>query len=183
MKPMWKSSHRADPEAREVADRHYNRQKPGTPQFVPPGRCMVLKRKGCFWVTSFPFARYVKHEWAGSYVCSAFRRERGPLASELIKEAVARTVQFHFNKPSWAVDPLPALGIVTFIDERKVREKPEVGRCYLLAGFRYAKCPIHESVVEDCAACHSRTKKDNLLALQMSLTSMLKLWAELKGNL
>ena len=38
----WRLSHRADPEARVLADRHYNRQKPGTPQFVPPGRCLVL---------------------------------------------------------------------------------------------------------------------------------------------
>jgi len=178
MKPLWQLSHRADQEAREVADRHYNRQKVGSPQFVPPGRCMVLKRKGCFWTTSFPFARYVKHEWAGAWVCSAFRRERGPLASELIRAAVAMTVQYHFDKPSWTIDPLPHLGMVTFIDERKVREKPDFGRCYLLAGFEYARCPLHETVVDDCAACHSRTKKDNLLALQMRLTVALRLWVE-----
>lgn len=40
---IWQLSDRADPEARRIADRHYNRQKPGTPQFVPPGRCLVLK--------------------------------------------------------------------------------------------------------------------------------------------
>jgi hypothetical protein len=39
---IWRLSHRADPFARLIADRHYNRQKIGTPQFVPPGRCMVL---------------------------------------------------------------------------------------------------------------------------------------------
>jgi hypothetical protein len=175
---MWQLSHRADPEARKVADRHYNRQKVGTPQFVPPGRCMVLKRKGCFWVTSFPFARYVKHEWAGAWVCSAFRRERGPLASELIKAAIAMTVQYHFDRSSWAIDPLPHLGMVTFIDESKVREKADPGRCYLMAGFQHAVCPNHKNVISDCAACHSRTKKDNLLALQIPLTTALRLWAE-----
>lgn len=159
----WKLSHRADPEARVIADRHYNRQKIGTPQFVPPGRCMVLKREGCFWVTSFPFAQYVKHEWAGAWVCSAFRRERGPLASDLIKEAVALTVQFHLNKPSWVKDALPALGMVTFIDEAKVRDKPDFGRCYKLAGFEVV----------------GRTKKDNLLALRLPLTKALTYWAEL----
>lgn len=163
---LWHPSHRADQEAREVADRHYNRQKIGSPQFVPPGRCMVLKRKGCYWVTSFPFARYVKHQWAGAWVCSAFRRERGPLASELIKEAVALTVQYHFDRPSWSVDPLPALGMITFIDECKVREKPDFGRCYLMAGF----------AVEE-----NRTKKDNLLALRMPLISALRLWAEYRA--
>lgn len=158
----WTLSHRADQETRQVADRHYNRQKIGTPQFVPPGRCMVLKREGCFWVTSFPFARYVKHEWAGAWVCSAFRRERGPLASELIKEAVALTVQYHLDRPSWNTDPLPHLGMITFIDESKVRQKVNFGRCYLLAGFVVA----------------GRTKKDDLLALQLPLTAALRLWAE-----
>lgn len=39
---IWSLSDRFDPRARGLADRHYNRQKPGTPQFVPPGRCLVL---------------------------------------------------------------------------------------------------------------------------------------------
>lgn len=37
----WRLSHRFDPRALPIADSHYNRQKPGTPQFVPPGRCLV----------------------------------------------------------------------------------------------------------------------------------------------
>ena len=160
---LWKPSHRADPEAREVADRHYNRQKVGTPQFVPPGRCMVLKRKGCFWITSFPFARYVKHQWAGAYVCTAFRRERGPLASDLIREAVALTIQHHLITPSWAKDDLPALGMVTFIDPRKVRAKPDFGQCYYRAGFEYA----------------GRTKKDDLIALLLPIQVAIDYWVNL----
>ena len=167
MKRLWQISHRADPEAREVADRHYNRQKPGTPQFVPPGRCLVLKRKGCVWVTSFPFAQYVKHEWAGAWVCSAFRRERGPLASDLIREAVALTMQCSFDTPSWAVEDLPKLGMITFIDETKVRNKSNFGRCYLVAGFEYA----------------GRTKKDDLLALRMPITKAIDVWLEFQGVL
>ena len=166
MTRYWQLSHRADQEARVVADRHYNRQKIGSSQFVPPGRCMVLKRPSCFWVTSFPFARYVKHEWAGAWVCSAFRRERGPLASELIKEAVARTVQYSFDTPSWAVEDLPRLGMVTFIDERKVRDKVNFGQCYLMAGFEFA----------------GRTKKDDLLALQLSVTKAIDLWIDFYGG-
>lgn len=57
----WKLSFRADQEARKVADRHYNRQTVGAAQFVPPGRCLVLKTEGsaAVWVTSWPFAKYV----------------------------------------------------------------------------------------------------------------------------
>lgn len=54
----WRLSWRADPAARAIADRHYNRQKPGAAQFVPPGRCLVLKAfdGSAVWVTSWPFA-------------------------------------------------------------------------------------------------------------------------------
>ena len=129
----WRMSHRADDEARQIADRHYNRQKPGTPQFVPPGRCLTLISDDgqSFWVTSWPFAEYVKHEWAGAWVNSAFRREGGTLASELIREAVSAT-RWYFGEP-------PELGMVTFIDPKKVRKKRDFGRCYVKAGFRRLK--------------------------------------------
>ena len=44
--------------ARRIAARHYNRQKIGTQQFVPPGRCYVLLAVPgpALWVTSWPFA-------------------------------------------------------------------------------------------------------------------------------
>ena len=119
---IWEMSWKADPRARDVADRHYNRQKPGTPQFVPPGRAL---------------------EW----VCSAFRNEGAGIASEMIREAVAAT-RAHFGEP-------PELGMITFIDRRKV--KPTMvhgvktwGRTYELAGFR----PVGET-------------KGGLLALQL----------------
>lgn len=95
-------------------------------------------------------------------MCSAFRRERGPLASDLIREAVARTVQYSFDTPSWAIEDLPALGMVTFIDERKVKDKENFGRCYLIAGFEYA----------------GRTKKDDLLALQLPIAKAIDIWID-----
>jgi hypothetical protein len=126
----WRLSHRADPVAREIADRHYNRQKIGTPQFVPPGRCLVLvsNDESAFWITSWPFAQYVKHEWAGAWVCSAFRNEGQILSSELIRDAVAAS-RAEFGDP-------PSLGMVTFVDMGKVRRKRDWGRCYRKAGFR-----------------------------------------------
>ena len=50
----WIRSHRADAEVVPLADRHYNRQKIGSPQFAPPGRCLVLKTAelDAFWITS-----------------------------------------------------------------------------------------------------------------------------------
>jgi hypothetical protein len=43
---LWTRSQRFDKDCLPLADRHYNRQKPGSPQFVPPGRCVVLKAPG-----------------------------------------------------------------------------------------------------------------------------------------
>ena len=132
----WTKSHRADPRARVLADRHYNRQKVGSPQFVPPGRCCVLleENQRAFWVTSYPFAEYVKHAWAGAWVCSAFRSEDAGQSIELVRQAVAAT-RAHFGEP-------PSLGMVTFIDPSKVepvmvRGLPTWGYIWRKAGFRY----------------------------------------------
>lgn len=126
---VWSLSWRADPAAREVADRHYNRQSVGATQFVPPGRCLVLTAPGpALWVTSWPFAEYVKHDWPGAWINSAFRREGGQLASDLIREAVAIT--------RWRWPDVPDLGMVSFVNPSKVRSKRDPGYCYLMAGFR-----------------------------------------------
>lgn len=138
---IWNPSRRADPEVVPIADRHYNRQKIGSPQFVPPGRCLVLKAGtrqqlaqrytgGAFWITSWPFAEYVKHEWAGAWVCSAFRNEGAGLSSDLIREAIAIT------RGVWTP---PDLGMITFVNEQKTRrgrgKDSEPGKCFLDAGF------------------------------------------------
>ena len=129
MNMPWFMSDRFDKRALPIADRHYNRQKAGSPQFVPPGRCLVLLTEdaGALLVTSWPFAEYVKHAWAGAWVNSCFRRESGPLSSELILAAVAAT--------RWFWPQTPSLGMVTFINRDKVRRKRDFGRCYRRAGF------------------------------------------------
>ena len=130
----WCLSHRADPAARRLADRHYNRQKVGAPQFVPPGWCLVLLADDCraLWVTSWPFAEFVRHAWPGAWVCSAFRNEGAGIASVLIRQAVAAT-RAYFGDP-------PTLGMVTFVDRTKVRptrvrSRSVWGWTYLRSGF------------------------------------------------
>jgi hypothetical protein len=135
---VWEYSNRADPRARALADRHYNRQKIGTRQFVPPGRCLVLYAETetgrAFWVTSWPFALFVQHAWAGAWMCSAFRNEGAAPASLLIRDAVAASLSF-FGPP-------PPLGLVTFIDKTKVqptmvRGEPMWGWTFRKAGFKH----------------------------------------------
>ena len=126
----WTESHRFDPRSLPLADRHYNRQKVGTPQFVPPSRCKVfLIEPVALWVTSWPYAEFTRHAWAGAWVNSLFRNEGAGLSSELIAEAVAAT--------RWHWPDVPALGIVTFVDASKVRHKRDPGRCYRKAGWKH----------------------------------------------
>jgi hypothetical protein len=89
----WQITDRGDPQARQIADRHYNRQSVGAAMFAPPGRALILVTDDAdaLWITSWPFAEYVKHAWAGAWICSAFRNESEHLASDLILEAVAVT--------------------------------------------------------------------------------------------
>jgi hypothetical protein len=182
---IWHRSWRADPRVRQIADRHYSRQKIGAEQFVAPGRCLVLvtERADAAWITSWPIAQYVHHEWAGAWTCALFRNEtKTLLSSELIRDAVLAT-RAEFGDP-------PPMGFVTFVDERKVRRKRDPGRCYLQAGWHYAACgaceasgsqwqqvfhPATGSFSTDrtavCADCggdgHARTKTERLRVLRL----------------
>lgn len=130
---LWCLSHRADRRALPLADRHYNRQKPGTPQFVPPASCLVLLTPDAdaLWVTLAPIAEYVRHEWAGAWTCTLFRREPHcpHLASDLIRDAVAAT--------RWRYGDPPPQGFVTFINRSKTRSKRDPGYCYRMAGWSF----------------------------------------------
>ena len=145
----WCISHRADPAAARLADRHYNRQKIGTPQFAPTGSCAVFVTDcgRAFWITSAPLAEWVKHAWAGAWVCSAFRSEGAGRASQLIRQAVAAS-RAHYGTP-------PNLGIVTFIDRKKV--KPTIVRGAATWGWTYRQAGFVE-----CGET-----KGGLLAMQM----------------
>jgi hypothetical protein len=132
---VWTLSHRFDPRALPLADRHYNRRKVGSPQFVPPGRCLVMLAacERALWVTSWPFAEYVRHAWGGAWVNSLFRSENAGVASTLIRQAVAHT------RSIW--EP-PDLGMVTFVDSKHtpgtmVRGERIHGYSYMKAGFRH----------------------------------------------
>lgn len=132
---IWQRAHRFDRSAVALADRHYSRQKPGSPQFMPPGSCRVLvaENKKAVFGLSFPKAEFVKHAWAGAWIISIFRNEdAGPLASQMIRDAMA-VMQTEYD--------VPALGCVTFVDPRKVRGVVERGErikgfCFKRAGFR-----------------------------------------------
>lgn len=133
---IWRASHRFDTPARLLADRHYNRQKVGSPQFMPAGSCRVLlaENKKAVFGLSFPKPEFVKHAWPGAWICSIFRNEdAGPLASDMIRDAMAAMQTLYGASP--------ALGCVTFVDPKKVPGIPVRGErikgfCFHMAGFK-----------------------------------------------
>lgn len=139
---LWQLSNRSHPKPRALADRHYSRQNIGATGFMPPGSCMVLYAEtatgAAVWGTSAPMAEYVKHAWAGAWMCSIFRNEGAGVASELILQAVAAT-RWHYGEP-------PEHGMITFIDREKVkptmvRGEPVFGWTFRRAGFVAANPP------------------------------------------
>lgn len=125
----WQRVGRADPRAAALADRHYSRKTPGAPQFSPPGRCLVLltSDRQAVWVSSWPYAEFAKHDWAGAWLCTLFRNESPALSSVLIVQAIAAT-RYHWGPP-------PTLGMVTFVDPARV-QSPNPGHCFKRAGFQ-----------------------------------------------
>lgn len=149
----WYLTHRGDLRANALAKQHYTCQSPDSDQFVTPGRCMVLltEKADALWVTSYPFAEFVHHEWAGAWNCSIFRNTNqynrknkdGHLSSELIREAVAVTRWYAMHDKKWQkglgdvpyLTDEPVLGMITFVNREMVKPKTRFGECYLQAGF------------------------------------------------
>ncbi len=158
----WARSWNADPLALPLANRHYSRQNPNSPQFMPPGRQLVLVTLAgdAVWGTAWPYAQYVNRDWADAWLCCIFRNEGSVLSSELIREAVAIT-RYEYGDP-------PPSGMITFIDPGKVRRKRDWGRCYRKAGFTQPVCPT--CFGEGCKRCFKTGKGyswSGLLALQL----------------
>ncbi len=67
--------------------------------------------------------------------------------------------------------------MVSFVDATKVRHKRDPGRCFLRAGFHYARCAMCDGqgleFGERCPDCggdgRARTKEERLLVLERSL--------------
>jgi hypothetical protein len=132
----WRLANKADPQALALADRHYSRRPRcvGSKQIGTPARQLVLVSLAgdALWETRWPRADKVWHRWPGAWINGYFRNESPARASELIREAVACT-RWYFGDP-------PPLGMVSWIDPRRVRPTMVRGLrtwgwTYLRAGF------------------------------------------------
>jgi hypothetical protein len=116
-----------DIEACLLADRHYSRQKPGTNQFMPPGRTMVLR--SCEGDVVFGWLWQQKRDDSqDGYNCSIFRNESGRLSSDIILEAERKVIA------EWGANR----GF-TYIDQESISNKRNPGYCFKVAGWQFVK--------------------------------------------
>jgi hypothetical protein len=126
----WLLSHKADPAACVLADRHYSRRKIGAPQFMPPGQTLVLitaEGDAVFgWWRPHPRAGLKAMNGLDGWTCTIFRNESGHLSSRLILMAETELVNRHSVGPD---------GFITYVFDRKIRST-NPGFCFKAAGWR-----------------------------------------------
>jgi hypothetical protein len=124
----WIRVTKFDPRAATLADRHYSRRTIGSPQFMPPGRTIVLlSRAGdAVWGTHWPKPALAM-DGLDAWRCSIFRNEGPVLSSVLIREAMEYTAS------EW--DARPRDGWLTFVWVDRVRSV-NPGACFKAAGWK-----------------------------------------------
>ena len=113
--PLWKVSNRFDPIARDIADRHYNRRKVGSPRFCPAGAMsgLLASDHTAFWVTSWPFGEYVKSTRGQALGCVArFVTRASAQTLDLIRAAAIAATRTKYGEP-------PDKGMVELFINRK----------------------------------------------------------------
>lgn len=122
---------KGDYDSVQLADRHYSRQKVGTPQFMPPGRTMVLRNTEGTVVFGW-LHQEIRDDHQKGFNCCIFRNESARQSSEIIREAEAMV---------WAAWGRSRL--FSYVDPTELRQptqkyrKPKIpGRCFFAAGWK-----------------------------------------------
>lgn len=129
---FWEIVKKTDPRAVDIADRHYSRQKIGSPQFMPPGQTIVLfSLAGAVfgWWRPHPRSGIVAMNGLEGWTCTIFRNESKELSSSLILDA-----EKAFEYLDLDIGPD---GLLTYVWDRKVRSS-NPGFCFLCAGYEKA---------------------------------------------
>lgn len=131
---MWTVEHKASPRGARLADGHYSRRKPGSPQFMPPGQTFVLVRDDAVfgWWRPHPDSGLRSMNGLDGWTCSIFRYVGGVrgMASALILEAERMLAADRSCGPD---------GLLTYVWPARVASA-NPGYCFKRAGWR-----THES--------------------------------------
>lgn len=145
----WRQVKRTDARARALADRHYSRQTVGAPDFMASGKTFVLlsRDEQAIWGAIENLDPAGNRCWR----VSIFRREGGPRASDLVREATELTYA------RWARRfGLPSVPLTTEIDPGKTRRKRDPVRCFLRAGWTVMDANRRGLVVLVASECDAR---------------------------
>ena len=127
----WVRISKGDARACALADRHYSRQTPGAPQFLPPGKTIALLTPcgRAVWGVVLNLDPAGRVRWR----CAIFRNEGAGLSSDLVRAATETTYALWRRR----YGSLPDVRLTTEIDPGKVRRKRDPGRCFRRAGWEY----------------------------------------------
>lgn len=131
----WNITDKGDQDVRLLADRHYSRQTPGSPQYCRNGQNLVFitDQADAGWVTFRPTPGEAKRQDnLDAWECALFRNEGPVKSSLLIREAVMLSIAL------WG--PLPPDGFITYVKAEAVRTGAPggvPGYCYRRAGWRH----------------------------------------------
>ena len=124
----WLVVTKGDQRARLIADRHYSRQTPGSPQFMPPAETLVLVTPcmRALWTVALNLDPAGTLRWRNTY----FRNEGAGLSSDLIRAAYVATLDGWRRKYGAA----PPVRLTTEVDPLEVAS-PNPGYCFRCAGW------------------------------------------------
>lgn len=127
---LWQRTTKFDPRGASLADRHYSRQKIGSPQFMPPGQTIILVTPAADavfgWWRPHPGSGVQSMNGLDGWTCTIFRNESSTRSSDLILDAeLAIAEAGHGCGPD---------GMLTYVFDRKVRST-NPGFCFKCAGW------------------------------------------------
>lgn len=132
---FWLEGGRFDPRGALLADGHYSRRKPGSPQFMPPGQKIILisrdERAVFGWWRPHPDSGIKAMNGLDGWTCSIFRNSnpRPSESSEMILDA-----ERAFAAVGYGCGPS---GLLTYVWDAKVRSA-NPGYCFKQAGWHTA---------------------------------------------
>lgn len=128
---FWLRTHKFDPRAAALADRHYSRRKPGSPQFMPPGQTIILITPAADavygWWRPHPASGIHAMNGLDGWTCTIFRNESLVYqSSDLIVDA-----EDAIREAGYSCGPS---GLITYVFDKKVKST-NPGYCFKLAGY------------------------------------------------
>ena len=125
---LWEVVPKFDARCAALADGHYSRRTPGSPQFMPPGETLVLYYPGAVfgWWRPHPRSGIKAMNGLDGWTCSIFRNTTDVLSSEMIIAA-----EMHLAESGRGCGPD---GMLTYVWDRKVRST-NPGACFKIAGW------------------------------------------------